>query len=172
MVQFNIKFIKDKPALALFVSALLLFLSITTVFTSELEYRDKNELHLVSGSVQSFEIKNIWRSRQHMFIQILSHGKIVQLIQKDYTKSVPALLTIRRGDQISALVSPDSLGRDTDWIWELRRGEEQLLSYEQTLLLTKPNSLQYVLSAIFFITAIYLFAMGLYRRRKSGSWTN
>ncbi len=103
-----------------------------------------------------------------MVIQISGNGKTRQLLQTDYTKSVPDLLTLRKGDEISVLVSADSLGRDFDWIWEIHRGENLLLSYEQIQTLKKPNALQYILAVISFFCALGLLVANLLRKQNSG----
>ena len=54
------------------------------------------------------------------------------LIQEDLTAAVPRLRTLRVGDDIEALTHPDPLARDLDWLWELRRGDDALLTYEET----------------------------------------
>lgn len=155
--------------MALPLAGFLLFLSASIVFSSELEVPKKNELYLVSGFVESFTIENVRRGGKNMVIHISSNGETRQLLQQDFTKSEPELLTLRRGDEISALVIADSLGRDFDWIWELHRGENLLLSYEQIQSLKKPNAMQYFLAAISFAFAVLLIYSSLFRRRKSGT---
>ncbi len=158
--------------MALPIAVLLLFLSASIVFSSELEVPEKNALYLVSGLVESFTIEHVRRARPNMVIHISSNGKTRQLQQEDFTKSVPELLTLRRGDEISALVLPDSLGRDFEWIWEIHRGENLLLSYQQIQTLKKPTAMQYIIAAILFAFAVLLLLTSLVRRRKSGTRTH
>jgi len=42
------------------------------------------------------------------------------------------LRSLQRGDSVTALVKDDFLGRDLEWMWELKRDGVTILSYEQT----------------------------------------
>ena len=66
----------------------------------------------------------------HIFIQASDGAH--HLTQDDLTQDVPGIMDLRAGDNVTAGVRRDSLGRDLDWLWELRRDGVTILSYDET----------------------------------------
>jgi hypothetical protein len=65
-------------------------------------------------------------------IAIESDGRHLELIQYDTPAARAAIDALSRGSTITALASPVSIYGDGMWFWEVRRGDEVLLSHEQT----------------------------------------
>ena len=65
-------------------------------------------------------------------IAIETEGKHLELIQYDTPAARAAVDALSKGSTITALVSPVSTLGSGLWFWEVRRGDEVLLSHEQT----------------------------------------
>ena len=84
----------------------------------------------ISGVVMAVEFNKAYKTSGRMKVQVIENDKIHYLSQKDLTKKIVALKSLRQGDSINTLVSFDSIGSYTGFIWEIRRGSEVLLSRE------------------------------------------
>ena len=69
-------------------------------------------------------------------------------------------------------MAPDLLGRDILWVWEISRGGETLLSYEQTLERIKPGKRHRVMVIIILAAAATLLVTALVLRKSYGAWTS
>jgi hypothetical protein len=65
-------------------------------------------------------------------IAIETEGKHLELLQYVTPASRAAVEELSKGSTITALVSPVSTVGDGLWFWEVRRGDEVLLSHEQS----------------------------------------
>jgi hypothetical protein len=65
-------------------------------------------------------------------IAIETEGKHLELVQYVTPASTAAVDALSTGSTITALVSPISTFGNGLWFWEVRRGDEVLLSHEQT----------------------------------------
>ena len=157
---------------ALGMSILLVGVYAAIIYGGKWELREKHELYEVSGIVESFNVESVYRGGKKMMIQLNSHGLVHRLAQDDFTRSIPALKTLQQGDEINTLVAPDELGRDLEWIWEIRREDQTLLSYEQTLELRKPNTLQWFIAIAALLAAIGLLIASIKLRIKYQAWTS
>ena len=144
----------------------------TIIYGGKWEHREKDDLYEVSGVVESFQVEHVYKSGKKMMLQIRNHGVLHHLIQDDFSRSIPMLRTLRQGDEINTLVSPDVLGRDIEWMWEIRRGDEILLSYEQTIELRNPQTQQRVISIAALVAAIVLLFISIRLRIKYRAWTS
>jgi hypothetical protein len=102
-----------------------------------LDIVERTELRRISGRVEAVSRKKLPKGgRQlHIFVRewwAQEGNRPSDLVQDDLTSAVPRLRTLRVGDVVEALVKHDSLGRPLDWLWELRRGDDTLLAYEET----------------------------------------
>ena len=163
---------EDLPGFAMFMSILLVGVYAAIIYGGKWELREKHELYEVSGIVESFNVESVYRGGKNMMIQLNSHGVVHRLAQDDFTRSIPALKTLQQGDEIDTLVAPDELGRDLEWIWEIRREDQTLLSYEQTLELRKPNTLQWFIAIAALLAAIGLLIASIKLRIKYQAWTS
>ena len=103
------------------------------VFGWRLDVVAREELGVVTGQVERIERTRMAKASPQFHIYVRTGQGMVHLIQDDITARVPKLKVLRRGDWITALARRDSLGRDLDWLWELTREGEVVLSYDQTL---------------------------------------
>jgi hypothetical protein len=88
------------------------------------------------------------------------------------SKVVPEIISIRIGDNVTARVKPDFMGRDLDWLWELRRDGATVLSYSDTDRFLQHRrarviSLAYGMGFI----SICILAVGVLLRRHFGAWS-
>jgi len=156
---------------ALIVSILLFGGIAAVIYGGKWEHQAKDDLYEVSGVVESFHVKRSYRNRNKMIIQITNHGVLHRLTQDDFTRSIPVLETLRQGDEINTLVAPDVIARDIERVWGIRRGDEILLSYEQTLELKKTLIHQRVISIVTIVATMVLLhiAIKLWLKRRASA---
>jgi len=156
---------KDFPGFALVMSLLLFGGSAAVIYGAKWAHQEKDDLYKVSGVVESIHVESGYRSgsRKKMVLQITNHGVLHHLTQDDFTRSIPALETLRQGDEINTLVASDVLFRKIERVWEIRRGDEILLSYEQTLELRKAHTQQRVISIAALVAALVLLRISIKR---------
>ncbi len=152
---------EDFPVFALIMSMLLFGGSAAVIYGAKWAHQEKGDLYKVSGIVKSFHVEGGYRSRKKMMLQITNHGVLHHLTQDDFTNSIPVLETLRQGDEINTLVTSDVLVRDIERVWEIRRGDEILLSYEQTLELRKTHTQQRVISIAALVAALVLLRISI-----------
>lgn len=154
------------------MSILLFGIYFVTFYGWKFDYPDKDSLHKVSGVIESVKENYVRRARDKLVIQIMSDSGLHHLSIDDFRTSVPAIKTLQQGDEINTLVTADSLGREIEWIWEIHRGEEIILSHEQMLELIKPGTLQSILSFIALVLAIFLFLFAIILRIRYRAWAS
>jgi hypothetical protein len=125
------------PALCLAGGVFCALLAGLCYASAYLDIVERPELRRISGRVEAVSRKKLPKGgRQlHIFVRewwAQEGNRPSHLVQDDLTSAVPRLRTLRVGDAVEALVAPDSLGRPLNWLWELRRGDETLLAYEET----------------------------------------
>ena len=140
--------------------------SAAVIYGGKWEHQEKDDLYKFSGVVESFHVESGYRSRKKMIIQITNQGVLHRLTQDDFTRSIRVLETLRQGDEINTLVASDVLVRDIERVWEIRRGDEILLSYEQTLELRKTHTQHRVISIAALVAAIVLLRISIKLRIK------
>ena len=139
------------------MSIFLLGGSAAVIFGGKWEHQEKDDLYQVSGVIESFHVEGGHRyGLRKMIIKITDHGELHQLTQVDFTRSIPELKTLRQGDEVNTLVAPDVIARDIERVWEIHRGDEIFLSYEQTLELRKANTQQRVITIAALVAAMVL----------------
>jgi hypothetical protein len=140
-------------------------------FAWRLDVPDQNELRRVTGRVELLWHSRLSKAGIKIHITVRDGENFHHLTQDDPSYAVPAMQTVRVGDFVVALVKADSLGRDIEWLWALQRGDEQLLSYEQTLSVVTQRGHRALevsvgaatLSAILLVCSVAL-------RRHFGAW--
>jgi hypothetical protein len=160
---------RDLPALYLIGGFIFGFAALALPFGAKLDMAKRNELHAVSGIVQS--ITRTTGKVTKLNIVVWDGNRSHHLTQDDLYYDVPTLHSLRTGDPISALVRRDFLGRDLEWFWEIRRGTETILSYDQTQRFLESEKERTdvfaywagVLSIAFLMAAIFL-------RVRFGAW--
>lgn len=104
-------------------------------------------------------------------MDIRGDGRIYHLVQHDLGDSVPGLLTLQFGDNVIADAAPDKLGRDLDWVWELKRDGVTLLSYADTSNDFGRRAARALMVAhVSGVISLGLFALGILLRRYFGAW--
>ena len=161
---------EDYPVFFFMFSILLFGLSASLI----MDHTEKEDLYEISGVVESFECKrgdHRSGSGPSIRVRVNDKGFVHHLVQSDFSKSVPKLKTLEEGDEISALVASDSLGRDTKWLWEISRNGELLLSYEQTSELKKQDSLHIKVSVVLLAAVILLgISIKLWIKNRREKW--
>ena len=163
----------DLPGLAILFSVIFFFLSATLIYGWKLDFEEKSSLTSIAGVVSGFDQTNKSKAGRKMHIYLSSKEGRYHLTQDDITYSFPLLLTLSKGDRITALVAEDCCGRDLYWVWEIDRDGETILSYEDTLNALKDSAMrsgpigQYVL-----YLACLLLVTGLVLREKYGVWSS
>jgi hypothetical protein len=90
---------------------------------------ERTELRRISGRVEAVSRKKIYKGGPQLRMVVREANRQRHLVQDDLTSAVPRLRTLRVGDTVEALAYP---GSDLDQLWELRRGDDTLLAYEET----------------------------------------
>ena len=164
---------EDGPGLSLIsvVLSVLLFGYAWLLMSGwKLDFEEKEDLYRVSGVVDAFSRTSNPNAGRKMHIY-LSAGN--HLTQDDLTSSNPALLTLKTGDNITALVASDSLGRNLEWVWEVERDQEMVLTYEATLAaMMRTRETGYPVGQVVAYGAFFLLILGIFLRIKSGAWTS
>jgi hypothetical protein len=120
------------PALCLAAGVLCASLAGVLYAWAYLDIADRTQLQRISGRVEAVSQKRPTKAGPQLHIVVRTADRQRHLIQDDLTSAVPRLRALRVGDVVEALAQPDSLGRDVDWLWELHRGDDTLLTYEET----------------------------------------
>ena len=162
---------RDSPALCALFGAILGMGALGLTFAWRLEIPNQHELRRVTGRVEQLWHSRLTKAGIKIHMDVRDRGNLHHLTQDDPSYAVPAMQAVRVGDSVVALVKVDSFGRDIEWLWALQRGDEQLLSYDQTLLVVSQRAhrtLQVavgaaVLSAILLVCSVVL-------RRHFGAW--
>jgi hypothetical protein len=162
---------RDAPALCLLFAIYLALAAAGLEFSWHLDIADPQSLHRVNGRVEQIYHSNLPRTGLKIHIFVREGTGVHHLTQDDPGYTVPAMQTIRTGDSVVALTKPDSLGRDLEWLWSLKRGNEELLSYAQTLhiVLSKAERVRLVAYGMGVLSAL-LFVCGIALRKLFGAW--
>jgi hypothetical protein len=164
---------RDSPALCALFGAILGMGALGLTFAWRLEMPNQHELRRVTGRVEQLWHSRLTKAGIKIHMDVRDRGSLHHLTQDDPSYAVPAMQTVRVGDSVVALVKVDSFGRDIEWLWALQRGDEQLLSYDQTLSVATREAHRAlsvavgaaVLSAILLVCSVVL-------RRHFGAWSS
>jgi hypothetical protein len=162
---------RDAPALCAIFGAILGMGALGLAFARRFEVPDQHELRRVSGRVELLWHSRLSKAGIKIHITVRDGGNFHHLTQDDPSYAVPAMQTVRVGDFVVASVKAASLGRDIEWLWALRRGDEQLLSYDQTLAVVMQRGhreLQVAVGAAALSAILLVFSVAL--RRHFGAW--
>lgn len=128
----------------------------------------RSNLQMISGQVVFVSHTYGGKVTPKLEIFVRRSDGLHHLTQDDLTKDVPALKSLRVGDLITAMAQP---GRESDWLWELRRNGAVLLSVEET---TQYFERRYVrelrLASGAAVLSVALFTLGVVLRRHFGAW--
>ena len=123
---------RDLPALCLLFGAIFALGAVALPFGAKLDLAKKSELSHVSGTVERVARTFAGKAGAKLHIFINDGNRVHHLTQDDLSRDVPSLRSLEPGDKVVALVRRDFLGRDLEWVWELRRDGVTILSYDET----------------------------------------
>lgn len=123
---------RDLPAVCAIFSAIFAFAAVAFFYAWRLDVVARDELRPITGQVEAVTRTNKPKAGPKLNIFVRTPERLVHLTQDDISSLVPRLHEISAGDRIVAMAKRDSLWRDLDWVWELKRGDDVVLSYEQT----------------------------------------
>jgi hypothetical protein len=131
----------------------------------------RSDLQTISGRVQLISHTQRGKAGSKLHIFVRGSDRLHHLTQEDLTDGVPTLKTQQVGDLITAMARPDMLGRDLDWLWELRRNDVMLLTFEETKhYLEHRNDRVRTVAFGAAVFSVALFILGVVLRRRFGAW--
>lgn len=165
------------PALFLIFGICSVMLVLLGVLSSDSSLTKRSDLRTISGIVQRAPYISGSGGKQGRYLHVVIDGADGphNLTQTDMGHMVPGIMepimNLRVGDSVIARVEHDPLGRGIDFLWELQRDGETILSYQDTYLFFERLNARRrkigvwgaVLAFIFFLTAFQL-------RRHFGAW--
>ena len=125
--------LRDLPYICMFAAIAVGLLSVTAPLAASLDVVSEKDLQSIAGSIERVYGHSVLKGSDKLDILLRGSDGLHHLTQDDMSKSVPGLDDLRVGDEVTARVKKDSMGRDLEWFWELKRGGAYVLSYEQTL---------------------------------------
>jgi hypothetical protein len=163
---------RDSPALCLIYAAIFALVAIGLPFAASLDLAKESDLQTIAGSVQSApRVTNGGKGGVKLHIFVQGRDGLHHLTQEDLSRDVPVVMDLRAGDNVTARVKHDSLGRDLDWLWELKRDGNTILSYEQTLrYLERRNTRTGKIAPWAGALSLGLFVVAILLRRHFGAW--
>jgi hypothetical protein len=162
---------RDLPAFCLIYCLLFAVAALGLPFAANLDSANKSDLQSITGSVENVYRTNRPKAGLKLHILLRVDNRIHHLTQDDLFQDVPELKSLRVGDNVTALVRHDFLGRDLDWLWELHRDGATILSYDETRrFLERENARTRKLAYWAGVLSIALFLVALLLRRHFGGW--
>ncbi len=160
------------PALCLVFAVIVAMCAIGLRLASSLDVANRSELQPIRGLVQNAPRVTVsGKAGRKLHIMILASDGAHHLTQDDLTADVPALMDLKSGDHVTAYVRHDSLGRNLDWLWVLKRGEVTLLSYEDTYnYLQRRNARIREIAWWAGTLSVGLFTVAAILRKRFGAW--
>ncbi len=135
---------------------------------------DRTSLKQVSGRLTAFDFPPMGKGAPRglrVFLEDKSDGnKLYVADQAICSDRFPSLRTLKVGDQITALMQTHALSA-TSSLWELKRGSETLLSYDQVRLGAGQGAALLLCDLFCAMAAVACLAAGLRARRRAGAWT-
>src|SRR5215475_6685066 len=123
---------RDLPAFCLIYGVIFGLAAFGLPWGAKLDMAKKSELHSITGIVQAASRTNYSKAGPKLHIWVRDENQVHHLTQEDLSCDAPALRSLRAGDKVTALVRRDFFGRDLEWVWEVQRDGETILSYDQT----------------------------------------
>lgn len=163
---------RDLPGICLVYGAIFALTAVALPIASRFDMASPSNLEMISGQVELVSHTGGGKTVPTLEILVRGSGGLHHLWQEDLTKDVPALKSLRAGDLITAMARPTHrLGRDLDWLWELRRDGVVLLSVEET---TQYLERRYVrnlrLAFGAAVLSVTLLILGVVLRKHFGAW--
>jgi hypothetical protein len=163
--------VRDMPTLFVLFGGILAAGAVGIPLAEQLDLANEHDLVAVSGQVDRIYVTNRPRAGRNLQIALRSSDRVHNLTQEDMSAVIPAIGSIKPGDEIDARVSHDTVGRNLEWIWVLNRDGKTIVSYQDT-----ENFLQALHSRTRWFTygtglsSICLIVAGVAMRRRFGAW--
>ena len=140
------------------------------VLASDEEPPRREELVAVSGQVFDTFLRRARKGHSQVHVLVQGRDGTHDLAQ-DASPFTLGLLNLPKGAAVSALVLPGSIAEPADRLWELRRGDLSLLSYESLVDVQSRRSRRAsVAGQAFGVLAALALGAALIFRRRFGSW--
>jgi hypothetical protein len=163
---------RDLPALCLLYSVIFALAAVGLPFGTKLDTARKDELRSIGGIVLDTSLTNLPKAGPKLHIYVRDGDRVFHLTQDDLSNEAPDVCTLRVGDNVTALVRRDFLGRDLEWVWEVRRDGVTLLSYEQTERhLENTMKRMKVIALCAGVISIGLLGLAIRLRTHFGAWS-
>jgi hypothetical protein len=163
---------RDLPALCLIFGTIFAVGALGLPFASNLDLAKESDLHSIAGLLQSAPqttVSGKAGTKLHIFIR--GSDGLHHLTQDDLSQDVPGIMALRAGDNVTARVKHDSLGRDLDRLWELQRDGVAILSYKDTYqYLQRRHARVRELAHWAGALSLGLFVVAVFLRRHFGAW--
>jgi hypothetical protein len=162
---------RDLPGICVGFAVIFALSAVALSIASRLDMASPSDLQMISGQVVF--VTHTYGGKITPKLEIFVRGSdgLHHLTQDDLTKDVPGLNSLRVGDLITAMAKRDTLGRDLNWLWELRRNGAVLLSVEET---TQRIERRYArnlrLASAAAVLSVALLTLGVLLRRHFGAW--
>ncbi len=124
---------RDRFKSMIAVGVVLLLCSLVFVWLGRLHPPARAHLKSVTGTIIVVSHRETDQGGTYLDIDLSTPHGTAHLSQLDYSEYYPAADTLQAGDTISALYEPDDMGRSIDWFWEIRKGNEVVVSYDETV---------------------------------------
>jgi hypothetical protein len=162
---------RDLPAICLIYGVIFALAALGLPLGAKLDMAQKSELHTISGIVQDSSRTDLPKAGRKLHILVQHSNRVYHLTQDDLSYEVPALRSLRPGDNVTALVRHDFLGRDLEWVWEVQRDGVTILSYDQTQRFLEQIKEQMQAIALWAgVLSIGTFVLGIFLRMRFGAW--
>jgi hypothetical protein len=165
---------RDLPFILLVYGVLSAAFALAGPLAADSDLAKPSDLQSITGSVQRLPYTTVsGKAGRKLHIFVRAEDGLHHLTQDDLSADVPAIMDLRVGDKVTALVKHDTLGRDLDWLWELHCNGATILSYRDThRSLERRNMGIRELSHWAGILALALLTVAILLRRHFGAWRN
>jgi len=100
------------------------------IFGERLDVVAQADLEILHGTVFRVETRGTAKVSPKINIYLQDGARVIHLTQDDISDS---LRSLQPHEDVTAWAKKDSLGRGMFWLWQLDRGTDRLLNYEETL---------------------------------------
>jgi len=162
---------RDLPALCVIYGVIFAFAALVLPLGARLDMAKRSELYSISGTVQDMSRTDPPKAGPKLHIFVQDSNRVHHLTQHDLSYEVPALRRLRPGDNVTALVRRDFLGRNLEWVWEVQRDGVTILSYDQTQGFLERTKEQMQAIALWAgVLSIGTFMVAIFLRMRFGAW--
>ena len=160
--------LRDTPAWCVVSGLALAFLAGILLLFGSLKAPPRDSLRIVSGEVEKTD-RSCSRGVCWLHLYVRTSAGQVTLVQDDFAAAAGALKLLRVSDRVTILAA--EMARDDLAFWQLNRGDELLLSYDEAGkgFASHRNRLSlfgYIVAA----SAIFLLAVGILLGIRRGTW--